>query len=404
MGTRQLNRLSAVFVAKTKTPGAHNDGNGLYLQCTPNADGAVSKSWVLRYKLNGGEHWMGLGSLSVYSLLEAREQARLCRQKIHQGIDPIQHRKDQRATAKAEQAKRMTFREAAAGYIADNQGSWRSKVHLRQWNNSLRDYVYPVIGDLQVCSVEIGHVTKILRPIWMAKPPTAIKVRGRLEVVLNWAIANGNRTGDNPAAWETLQHIMPKQPEVEADHHAALPYSQLPEFFATLVKIEGLPARVLETLILTATRMGDVLGAKWSEIDLDQGTWIIPAHTRNGNGRTTKSGKEHRVPLASYLVNLIRAIPRSHPELVFPSAHSTVVDLLHRLLPNGMHATLHGFRSTFSDWAHDHDKSEKFSEQALGHSNGNKVKKAYQRSDALNQRRPLMEEWAQYCQSKSASA
>jgi integrase len=143
--------------------------------------------------------------------------------------------------------------------------------------------------------------------------------------------------------------------------------------------------------------MGDVLGAKGSEFDLDQATWIIPPHTRNGDGRTTKTGKEHRIPLAPYLVGLLRALPRSHSELVFPVGHNTVRDLLHRLLPNGVHATLHGFRSAFADWAHEHDKSSTFAEQALGHKIGKKVKRAYQRSDALNQRRPLMTEWATFC-------
>jgi integrase len=391
-----VNKLSATFVAKSTRTGFHNDGGGLYLQIAPGASG-VTKSFVLRYKLNGRERWMGLGSVNVYSLTEAREQARQCRQLIHQGTDPITARKDRRATAKAEQAKRMTFKEAAAGYIEDNADSWRSEVHLNQWRSSLARFVFPVIGDLQVTDVETAHVTRILRPIWTAKAPTASRVRGRIEVVLDWATANGNRAGANPAAWEGhLQHILPKQQEVEAEHHAAMPYTDLPAFFARLAKTEGLPARALETLILTATRMGDVLGAQWSEINFDSATWIIPPHIRNGNGRTTKTGKEHRVPLGPHLTALLRSLPRSSGP-VFPAGHNTVRDLLHRLLPDGMHATLHGFRSAFSDWAHEHDKSSVFTEQALGHSNGNKVKKAYQRSDALNQRRELMQDWERFC-------
>jgi integrase len=353
---------------------------------------------VFRYKIHGVQRWMGLGSTHTLNLVEAREQARQCRQQVLRGVDPIRHRKDERAKAKAAAAKQMSFKEAAAGYIADNQGSWRSKVHLDQWTSSLSRYVYPVIGDLQVSDIEVAHVTNILRPIWTTKAPTASRVRGRIEAILNWATANGNRVGDNPARWEGfLEHILPRQEEVEAEHHAALPYSQLPPFFATLTKTEGLPARALEVLILTATRMGDVIGACRNEFDLDQATWVIPPHTRNGNGRTTKTGKEHRVPLAPHLVALLQGLPRSHPELALPCGHNTVRDLLHKLLPNGVHATLHGFRSTFSDWAHEHDESDKFTEAALQHSNGNKVKRAYQRSDALNQRRPLMEDWAQYC-------
>jgi integrase len=391
-------KLSTTFITRGTEIGKHSDNGcvGLYL-LIGREHAQYTRSWALRFKLGGVGHWMGLGSAELFSLTEAREMAQANRKLARQGINPIHHRRDQRAKAKAEQAKRMTFKEAAAGYIADNQGSWRSKVHLDQWLSSLSRYVYPVIGDLQVSDIETAHVTKILRPIWTAKAPTATRVRGRIEVVLNWATANGNRAGDNPAAWETLQHILPRQLEVEAEHHAALPYAALPAFFATLAKTEGLPSRALQALILSGTRMGDVLGARWGEFDFDQATWVIPPHTRNGNGRTTKSGKEHRVPIGPYLARLLSDLPHNDPELVFPVGHNTVRDLLHRLLPDGVHATLHGFRSTFSDWAHEHDKSDKFTEQALGHSNGSKVKRAYQRSDALNQRRPLMEDWERFC-------
>jgi integrase len=392
-----VNKLSATFVARSTRTGFHNDGAGLYLQVAPGPHG-VTQSWVFRYKLHGVQRWMGLGSVNTFGLVEAREQARLCRQLIHQGTDPIQARKDKRAAVKAEQAKRLTFKEAAAGYIADNQSSWRSEVHLNQWNSSLTRYVYPVLGDLQVSDIETAHITKILRPIWTTKAPTASRVRGRVEAILNWATANGNRVGDNPSRWEGfLEHILPKQAEVEAEHHAALPYSDLPPFFARLTKTEGLPARALETLILTATRMGDVLGAKLNEFDIAHATWIIPPHTRNGDGRTTKTGKEHRVPLAPHLIALLKALPRSHSELAFPCGHNTVRDLLHKILPDGVHATLHGFRSSFAVWAHEHDKSSKFTEAALQHSDGNKVKRAYQRSDSLNQRRSLMMDWERFC-------
>jgi integrase len=341
---------------------------------------------------------MGLGSVNTLNLAEAREEARLCRQRVLRGVDPIRHRKDERAKAKAAAAKQMSFREAASGFIADNANSWRSEVHLNQWTSSLARYVYPVLGDLQVSDIEVAHVTRILRPIWTTKAPTASRVRGRIEAVLNWATAQGNRSGNNPARWEGfLEHILPRQEEVEAEHHAALPYAALPPFYATLAATGGLPARALETLILTATRVGDVLGARWSEFDLDAATWVIPPHTRNGTGRSTKTGKEHRVPIGPYLTRLLRGMPRSHPDRVFPCGHNTVRDLLHRLLPAGERVTLHGMRSAFRVWAFEHDKSDAFAEQALGHSNGSKVKKAYQRSDALNQRRLLMADWERHC-------
>jgi integrase len=397
MAPRQTNRLSAAFVTKGTVPGLYNDGRGLHLQVTAAVGGGVTKSWLLRYKLHGAEHWMGLGSLLDCGLATAREQVGPARLLIRQGIDPIRHRRDQRAAAKAEQLKRLSFREAAAGYIESKGRRWRSEVHLNQWTSSLARYVLPVIGDLQVSDVEVAHVTRVLDQIWATKPPTAERVRGRIEMVLNWATAKGHRHGPNPARWKGLLEHVYELEDVEAEHHAALPYAALPPFYATLAKTEGLPARALETLILTATRAGDVLGARWDEFDFDTATWIIPPHTRNGTGRSTKTGKEHRVPLGSHLVAMLRAMPRTHPELVFPCAHNTVRALLHRLLPDGARATLHGFRSCFSDWAHEHDKSSAFTEQALQHSNGSKVKKAYQRSDALHQRRPLMAQWEQFC-------
>jgi len=398
---RAIDRLTVRF-CEDCGPGQHHDGRGLYLECVIAKDGqGLNKSWVLRFKIGGVSRRMGLGSYTDYTLAEARKRRREFRHLAHQGINPIQDRKDKRAAAKAEQGKRMTFKEAAAGYIEDNKARWRSEVHLKQWRSSLSRYVYPVIGDLQVSAIETAHITRILRPIWTTKAPTATRVRGRIEVVLSWATAQGNRTGNNPAAWEKhLEHILPKQLEVEEEHHAALPYADLPTFYTDLTKTEGLPARALETLILTATRMGDVLGAKWNEFDLDQATWTIPAHTRNGDGRTTKTGRGHRVPLAPHLVSLLHTLPSRTGDpsgLVFPVGHNTVRDLKNKLLADGAEATLHGFRSTFSDWAHEHDKSEKFTEQALGHVVGKKVKRAYTRTDALNQRRPLMEEWAQYC-------
>jgi integrase len=399
-----INKLSAAFVAGCKIPGWYGDGGGLYLQVAEGSKRAtvpyVTRSYVLRYKIRGTEHRMGLGDANVYKLHEARERRRQFRQLIDRGIDPIEHRKEERSKAKAEAAKRLTFREAAVGYIADNQSGWRSEVHRDQWRSSLDRYVFPSLGDLQVSDIETAHVVKILRPIWTTKTETAKRVRGRIEAILDWSTANGFREGPNPARWtEHLEHILPKLDGVEAESHAALPYGDLPPFFAKLIATPGLPARALETLILTAVRTGDIRGARWSEFDLDAATWIIPARTRNGSGRSTKTGQEHRVPLGPHLLALLRTLPRNGDPsaLVFGCGHNTLRDLKDRLLPVNVHATLHGFRSSFRDWAHETNQADAHAEQALNHVVGTKLKRRYLRSDALHQRRPLMMAWEAYC-------
>jgi integrase len=398
MAPRQLNRLNAAFVTKTKTTGFHNDGAGLYLQVAPGKTG-VTKSFVFRYKLHGGEHWMGLGATHTIDLAEAREEARLARQLILKGVDPIKHRNDRRSAAKAEQLKRLSFREAAAHFIEDNASSWRSTVHSKQWHSSLRDHALPTLGDLQVSDIEIPHVVRVLRPIWLTKPVTADRVRNRIERILNWTIANGNRNaGDNPASWERLQHILPRQQKAEAEHHAALPYASLPSLFAKLIKVESLQARALETLILTSVRIGDLLGARAAEFNLAEAVWTIPAHTRNGDGRATKSGKEFRAPLTPRLVALLQTLPYNPSGLVFSCGRTTIRDLLRRLTPDGVTSSLHGFRAAFRSWAHDHKPTERdFAEQALGHRLGSKVERTYQRSDAFDRRKQLMRDWEQFC-------
>jgi integrase len=291
----------------------------------------------------------------------------------------------------------MSFAEAAAGYVEDNRASWRSKVHLKQWNTTLRDYVFPVLGSLPVSAIETGHITKILRPIWLTKSSTAIKVRGRIEAILDWSAAHGFREGENPARWAGhLDHILPKREKIAAakvEHHEALLYSEMPAFFAKLMKAEGISARALETLILTTVRVGkELLHAKWDEFDFAQAVWTVP-------GERTKNGNDLRVPLAPYMVTRLQGLPRDPSGLLFPVGQSSLRRLLHRIIPNGAAPTLHGFRASFRTWCREQIKDipDVFAEQALGHTVDSKLVQAYQRSDGLDPSRVLAEKWTIFC-------
>jgi integrase len=396
-----IHKLSAAFVSRANRVGRFNDGLGLYLQCSKIGK-RVTKAWLLRFKLNGRKREMGLGSVHVYALAEARERARHCRQLIDQGIDPIEDRKTQRAAAQAEAAKQLTFAEAAAGYIEDNRASWRNGKNVAQWEASLRDYILPELGKLPVAAIATAHVVKTLRPIWEAKTVTAGRVRQRIEAVLNWATAGGFRQGENPARWKGhLDHILPKRQDLApVEHHAAIPFSEMPAFMARLAALDGLPARALETLVLTAVRTGELLGAGWDEFDLAGALWTIPASR-------TKTNRAHRVPLSPRVVTLLQSL--SNPEassFVFPSRRGagrtpvhlwTLREALHAIVP-AEQATLHGFRSTFRDWCGDYSTAAReVAEAALGHAVGDKAEQAYRRSDALAKRRKLMREWADFC-------
>jgi integrase len=396
-----IHKLSAAFVSRANRSGRFNDGLGLYLQCSKIGK-RVTKAWLLRFKLNGRKREMGLGSVHIYSLREARERVRCYRQLIDQGIDPIEHRKTQRAAAVAEAAKQLTFAEAASGFLKDNRNGWRNGKNVAQWESSLRDYVLPALGALSVASIETAHVVKTLRPIWEAKTVTAGRVRQRIEAVLNWATAGGFRQGENPARWKGhLANILPKrQALAPVEHHAALAFAAMPAFMTRLAALEGLPARALETLVLTAVRTGELLGARWDEFDLTGALWTIPASR-------TKTNRAHRVPLSPRVITLLQSLPNPEASsFVFPSRRGagrtplhlwTLRKALHAIEP-AEQATLHGFRSTFRDWCGDHSTAgREIAEAALGHAVGDTTERAYRRSDALAKRRRLMREWADFC-------
>jgi integrase len=392
---RPSNRLSAVEVRNVSQPGLYHDGDGLYLQVSP----AGTKSWIYKYMLGGRAREMGLGPLSLISLGEARSRAFEARKLRLDGIDPIGARRAKRDAAKLEAAKSVTFDACASAYIDAHKAGWRNVKHQDQWRNTLKTYAGPVFGDLPVQGVDVGLVMKVLEPIWHEKAETASRLRGRIEAVLDWATARGYRTGENPARWRGhLDKLLPARGKVrKVEHHAALPYRELPAFMTKLQAQEGIAARALEFLILTAVRTGEVIGARWDEFNLDEGLWTIPA-------ARMKAGREHRVPLSAPAAALIRKLKKLHiGEFVFPGQKLTrplsnmaMLKTLERMGRPDL--TVHGFRSTFRDWvAEQTNATSEVAEMALAHTVGDKVEAAYRRGDLFEKRRELMEAWASYC-------
>ena len=394
---RQIHRLSAAKVKNAK-PGMHADGGGLYLQASLGTDGTISKSWIFRFATAGRERHMGLGSFADIGLAEARQKAADARKLKGQGIDPLKARRESKAAATAVNAKQsITFDACCDAYIAAHRSGWRNVKHAAQWSNTLATYVSPVFGSASVRDVDTGLVMQVLEPMWNAKPETASRVRGRIESVLDWAKVRGYRDGENPARWRGhLDQLLPRRSKVQkVKHHAALPYDELPAFLTRLRKREGVAARALEFTILTAARTGETIGATSGEIDRKHGMWVIPA-TR------MKAAKEHRVPLADQALAIVDelALLRDESEYLFPGLRGAVgsrgmLKLLERM---GSDITVHGFRSTFRDWAAERTNfPSEVVETALAHAVGNKVEAAYRRSDLFEKRRRLMDAWAEFC-------
>jgi integrase len=391
---RTLNRLSTFKVSNLKRKGLHADGGGLYLRISDSG----TKAWIFRFGENGKLHDMGLGALHTISLAEAREMATECRKLRLQGIDPIIHRRASRAGRRASDAKAMTFRQCADAYMASHEDTWRNAIHRNQWRRSLVTHAYPLLGELPVAAIDTGLVMKVIEPLWKGKTETASRVRGRIESILDWAKVRGFREGENPARWRGhLDHLLPARSRVRrVQHFAALPYAQIADFMAALRQQSHIGARALEFTILTAARTEQTLGAMWSEIDLGARVWTIPPERM-------KSGKEHKVPLnipALALLNSMAAI--RHSEFVFPGTRSGPIYARAMAMALGRQAreniTVHGFRSTFRDWAAERTTfPREVAEMALAHSVGNAVELAYRRGDMFEKRRKLMDAWADYC-------
>jgi integrase len=402
---RAIGRLTALKVERVKEPGMYADGGGLYLRVT--SEGA--RNWVLRYMLNRRPRWMGLGPLALYSLAEARAKALDARRKRHEGIDPIEARRAERARQKLDAAKSITFKECAESYIASHKPGWRNEKHAYQWPATLSTYAYPIIGALPVPAVDTGLVLKVLEPIWTKKSETASRVRQRIENILDFAKVRGYREGENPARWRGhLDKLLPAPSKVRnVQHLPALPFAALPAFISSLRERGAVAARALEFLILTAARTGEVIGARWNEIDLLDKTWTLP-------GARMKAHREHRValsPRALAILNEMRTARESDhshafvfpgPKLGKPLSNMAFLMLLRRMGLDDL--TVHGFRATFKTWASERTSFQnEIVEAALAHVIGNKVEQAYRRGDMFERRRRLMHAWADYCGKPAAA-
>jgi integrase len=392
---RGVGRLSAIGVQRQTKPGMYADGGGLYLQVR----GATSKSWIFRYRFAGRERELGLGSLQAVSLGEARDLAAAARKLKVSGVDPVDQKQQARDATRAEVRKRVpTFDEAVTTYLKTNSAGWKNAKHAQQWTNTLKAYATPHFGDTLVSDIDLHSVLAALEPIWTTKPETASRVRGRIETVLDWAAVLKHRTGENPARWRgNLDKVLPPLSKVrKVQHHSALPYKNLPEFFAELAERQAVSALALQFAILTAGRTTEVLGARWCELDLDGAIWTVPA-TR------MKAGKDHRVPLTSWAIAILAGLPKASPEALVFADQSTGRQLSINAMPallkrmNRADVTVHGFRSSFRDWAAEETQYQgEVVEAALAHTISSKVEAAYRRGDLVEKRRALMSDWSAF--------
>ena len=387
--------LSALEVSRLTAPGHHAVGGvaGLYLYVLDTG----ARSWVLRTMVGTKRRHMGLGGYPDVPLAQAREKARAAKIEVSQGTDPIAQRVALASQLKAQQATQKTFEEAAKAYMEAHEKAWKNPKYRAQWGSTLKTYAYPHIGSLLVKDIDQEHVMKVLEPIWATKTETATRLRGRIESVLDWATTRKYRSGENPARWKGhLDNLLPAPSDIQkVESHRAVDYNDMAQFMADLRVREGLAARALEFAILCASRSGEVRGALWSEINREKAIWTIPAERM-------KAGKEHRVPLSTPAVKLLEALPRSDSsDLVFagaddkPLSDMALTAVMRRM---EVDAVPHGFRSTFRDWVGDCTNHPRdVAEFALAHKLSDKVEASYRRSDALEKRRQMMEEWADFC-------
>jgi integrase len=382
------NRLSAKAVKAISEPGRHADGGGLYLVVGP----GESRRWAFLYRFAGKRREMGLGPVRDVSLAAAREKAAELRETLRLGRDPLDA---ERIVTPPPATPPTTFADVAERYIAAHEPAWRSPVHARQWRQTLVQHA-PEIWAMPVRDVETMHVLAALRPIWQTMPETAKRLRGRIARVLDAAKVEGLREGENPARWEGhLALTLPPPKRLTRGHHAAMPYGEVPGFVHDLRTRHGLAPLALEFLILTAARSGEVRGMTWAEVDMDAALWTVP-------GERMKGGRTHRVPLVPRALDLLAFVRpvRDDEGHVFPSPRGgvmsdmTLAAVLRRM---GRDETVHGFRSSFRDWAGDHSTAPReVIEAALAHLVGDETERAYRRGDALEKRRDLMHCWARY--------
>jgi integrase len=447
---RTLHRLSAVEVKGLKEPGYYADGGNLYLQVTKAAQSdpsdepsrahtsrarprlerhtedsspsvtpatpkapAPAKSWVFRFTLAGRTRDMGLGRYPVVTLDKARELAERYRRQVAAGLDPIEVRDQERKAVQAAAAKGRNFEQCSTAYIEAHESSWVNPKHRQQWTNTLKTYAYPLLGKLPVATIDTDLVMQVLQPLWSKKPETASRLRGRVETILDWAKVSGFREGENPARWRGhLDHLLPSKRKVRSvKHHPALPYKDIPKFMAKLRDRDGVAERALEFGILTALRSKEFRQARWAEVDAEERLWTVPGGRMGRMKRKNKDeARDHRVPLSAVAVALLADLPRLG-DYVFPGqregdaiSDTAIRDVLRDMGYTHNDATIHGFRSSFRDWAAEKTNfANHVVEAALAHEIGNEVEAAYRRGELVAKRRQLMEAWAGYCAGKPAS-
>jgi integrase len=394
---RQLNVLSVRTVQAKVRPGYYCDGGGLYLQVSQSG----SKSWIFRFRLHGRAREMGLGSLTAIGLAKARERAQECRAALAEGNDPIEARDAAQRATRLAQARSKTFKECAEAFILANRAGWKNKKHIEQWSNTLDTYCYPTLGKLPVATVATDDVMRVLEPMWHNKTDTAKRVRGRIEKILSWAKARGLRDGANPAQWRGhLDQMLPSPAKVaRVQHHPAMPFDQVPGFMKKVRELQGVAPRALELIVLTATRTAEGIGARAAEFDLAKSVWTIPAERM-------KAGREHKVPLSRAAAAIAAAAVDGADEsgALFanragaPLSNMACLAVLKRMGLDQF--TVHGFRSSFRDWASERTSfPREVIEMSLAHAIGDKVEAAYRRGDLFEKRKKLMQAWADFCAS-----
>jgi integrase len=383
--------------------GTHRVDENLFLQVRK--DG--TRSWAFRYSRGGKMRSLGLGAVRRVPYGDARHAATEYRLKLWRGIDPAEERMEAKAAAQSvARTDVLTFAWCADQYIEAHRAGWKNRKHIDQWESTLRMYAGPVVGKMAVDQITVDHVMKILsggkESLWLTKPETASRLRGRIEKVLGWATAMKYRHGDNPARWQggELPHLLPAISKVQKiEHHRSVPYAELPALMTDLCKLDSTSAKALRFTILTAARTSEVLGMTWQEVDLETAKWVIPQVRM-------KAGVEHQVPLSPEAVALLRSMPRDN-DLVFPGpkgkqlSNMAMSMVLRGLRDDG--STVHGFRSTFSVWCRETTEANiEIVESALAHKQSDKVVAAYARTTYFDRRRDLMADWARYCMSTKA--
>jgi len=399
-----MGKLTARQVETLKAPGRHADGGNLYLNIAKSG----SKSFVFFYRFGTKQREMGLGSTATTSLAQARQKALSALKMLKEGLDPLVER---RAAERAE-ASKVNFGKFADDYLQEHIGKFKNKAHRRQWEKTVQDYCASV-RHVPLNELNTEKVLKLLRPMWQATPETGAKVRGRIEAIIDAAKAQGLYHGDNPARWKGhLKSVLPARQRLTRGHHSALPYDHMPSFMKALrSQTQSTAALALEFCILTLTRTNETIGAVWREFDLTKGIWTIPA-------KRMKAGHEHRIPLPARAIEILKVmgkVRQAGNEHVFPGAlqrrqtikgsattqgkglsNMAMAAVLKRMRRDDI--TVHGFRSTFRDWASEQTSfPHETCEHALAHRISDKAEAAYRRGDQFEKRRTLMDAWEAYC-------